>query len=563
MTGSLLSMPSDADLRRLLKFSTNDGLIWLGEQRMLLLHLASLQAIRKEMISSVGVRHARKLMMRAGFTAGTRDAQLARQVRPDGSLFEAFAVGLQLHMLEGAVRASLKRFEVNLAEGTAHIVVRWDDSWEAQGYDNSADEPVCWMLLGYASGYTSQFFQRITLFRETQCLACGHSYCEIEGRFLEEWPDGDLLFKDYEEDPILERLEQLHSQVQALQGNNQAQDEQGFLIGRSTAFQEAFALLQQAAPTNVSVLLTGETGVGKELFARSLHAMSPRADKPFIAINCAALPHELIESELFGVEKGAFTSAIATRLGRFERADGGTLMLDELGELPLSAQAKLLRVLQSGELERLGGHSTKTVDVRIIAATNVNLEQAVAEGRFRNDLLYRLNVYPIRIPSLRERIDDIEPLANHLLQRFNKKHGKQIAGLSDLAIAALRGYEWLGNIRELENLIERGVILTASGQSIEANTLFPDLKQKNHQFDKIDGSGQLYTQHSSATALITSVLDTMKQTGLSLETLENCLLHEAVEQANGSISAAARNIGLTRAQLSYRLTQRRSKTGEN
>lgn len=205
----------------------------------------------------------------------------------------------------------------------------------------------------------------------------------------------------------------------------------------------------------------------------------------------------------------------------------------------------------------------KNVDVRIVAATNVDLEQAVAEGRFRADLLYRLNVYPIHIPSLRERIDDIELLANHLLQKFSLRHGKQLAGLSDLAMTALRAHDWPGNIREMENLIERGVILTASGQDIEAGTLFPYLKQQNRQFDNIDCSGQLYTRHSSATALTASILDAMKNTGLSLELLESSLLHEAVERANGSISAAARSIGLTRAQLSYRLTQRRNKNEDN
>lgn len=529
---------------------------------MMLFHLASMQALRKELIASVGMQHTRKLMMRAGFTAGSQDARLARQVRPEASLFDAFAVGPQLHMLEGAVRVTIKRFDVDEAAGIVNIIVRWDDGWEAQDHGKAA-EPVCWMQLGYASGYTSQFFQKTVLYQETQCSACGHPYCEIEGRFLAQWPDGERLFKDYEEDPMLMRLEKLHSQVQALQGNPDVQDEQGLLIGRSVTFQETLVLLQHAAPTNVSVLLTGETGVGKERFARALHAMSGRVDKPFVAINCAALPHDLIESELFGAEKGAFTSASVTRQGRFERADGGTLMLDELGELPLSAQAKLLRVLQSGEVERLGGHSVKKIDVRIVAATNADLEQAVAEGRFRADLLYRLNVYPIHIPSLRERIDDIELLADHMLQKFSQRHGKQPSGLSDLAVAALRDHDWPGNIRELENLIERGVILTPSGQDIEAGTLFPHLKQQDQQFENIDCSGQLYTRHSSASVLTAAILDTMKKTGLSLEHLENSLLHEAVERANGSISAAARSIGLTRAQLSYRLTQRRGKNGDH
>ena len=205
--------------------------------------------------------------------------------------------------------------------------------------------------------------------------------------------------------------------------------------------------------------------------------MSARRDKPFVAINCAALPGELIESELFGAEKGAYTGAGSARPGRFERADGGTLMLDELGELPLPAQAKLLRVLQSGEVERLGGVQPRRVDVRVVAATNVDLEAAVAAGRFRRDLMYRLNVYPIRIPPLRERLPDIEPLAMHLLQRFSAQHGKRVAGFSDRALDAMRRYPWPGNVRELENLIERGVILVGPGEVIERDELFPQLPE--------------------------------------------------------------------------------------
>ena len=233
--------------------------------------------------------------------------------------------------------------------------------------------------------------------------------------------------------------------------------------------------MRKGAGTQVTVLLTGETGVGKERFARALHAMSTRAAKPFVAVNCAALPGELIESELFGAEKGAFTGAGAARQGRFERADGGTLMLDELGELPLPAQAKLLRVLQQGEIERLGGTQVRKVDVRAIVATNVDLKAAVAAGRFRADLMYRLNVYPIRIPPLRERVDDIEPLAAHLLQRFSALHGKSVAGFTDRALDAMRSYAWPGNVRELENLIERGVILASAREPVDVHELFPML----------------------------------------------------------------------------------------
>ena len=296
------------------------------------------------------------------------------------------------------------------------------------------------------------------------------------------------------------------------------------------------------------MLLTGETGVGKERFARALHAMSTRAGKPFVAINCAALPGDLIESELFGAERGAYTGAGAARPGRFERADGGTLLLDELGELSMPAQAKLLRVLQHGEVERLGSTSARKVDVRLIAATNVDLEAAVAAGHFRRDLMYRLNVYPIRIPPLRERVDDIEPLAHHLLQRFAALHDKRVAGFTDRALDAMRHHPWPGNVRELENLIERGVILCSANHPVDVDELFapppgaPPLT--------VNAAGGLERGTPPDTA---ALYDEIQRRGLSLDALEDAMLKEAVGRAGGNLAGAARALGISRAQLSYRL----------
>ena len=244
------------------------------------------------------------------------------------------------------------------------------------------------------------------------------------------------------------------------------------VTGISPGFRAAYDLLKQAAGSNITVLLQGETGVGKEVFARSLHEMSSRSGKPFVAVNCAAIPHELVESELFGVEKGAFTGALVSRPGRFERADGGTLFLDEIGDLPASAQAKLLRVLQEGEIERLGDQKTRKINVRLVAATNANLQDQVKEGRFRSDLYYRLNAYQILIPPLRERKQDIPLLAKHFLARHTAVHGKKLRGFTDKAKRALLGYPWPGNIRELQNTVERGVILAPGGTRIEVNHLF-------------------------------------------------------------------------------------------
>jgi transcriptional regulator with GAF, ATPase, and Fis domain len=232
------------------------------------------------------------------------------------------------------------------------------------------------------------------------------------------------------------------------------------IAGRSRALREVLEQAAQVAPTAAAVLLQGETGTGKELLARAIHAHSKRGQRPLVMVNCAALPHSLVESELFGHEKGAFTGATSAKVGRFELADGGTLFLDEIAEIPTEVQAKLLRVLQDGEFERVGGTRTRKVDVRILAATNRDLERAIAEGRFREDLYYRLSVFPIQLPPLRERRDDIPLLVQELIQRRQDELDRRIERIPDEAMRALTSYAWPGNVRELGNVIERALILS-------------------------------------------------------------------------------------------------------
>ena len=240
------------------------------------------------------------------------------------------------------------------------------------------------------------------------------------------------------------------------------------IIGQSTTLAEVFKVLGKVAPTDSTVLVTGESGTGKELLVRALHANSQRAEKPFVPINCGAIPKDLLESELFGHEKRAFTHAIRSRPGRFEMGDGGTVFLDEIGEMDLSLQGKILRVLQEKEIERVGGTGSKKVDVRIVAATNRDLEAEVAAGRFREDLYYRLNVIPLHLPPLRERGGDVLLLARHFLNHFCAKKGRPPLGLSPDARRVLVAYAWPGNVRELENFMERLSIL------VDGDTVFPD-----------------------------------------------------------------------------------------
>jgi Nif-specific regulatory protein len=303
------------------------------------------------------------------------------------------------------------------------------------------------------------------------------------------------------------------------------------IVGNSHAIQQVFRLINQVAPSHARVLITGESGVGKELVAEAIHMNSPRVGKPFIKVNLAALPEGTIESELFGHERGAFTGAISTRKGRFEMADGGTLFLDEIGDLPMATQIKLLRVLQEKEFERLGGTKTIKVDVRVVSATNRNIDELVASGRFRLDLYYRLNLFPIFVPPLRERKTDIVLLADHFIERAGRKHEKNIRRISTSAIDMMMSYHWPGNIRELENCIERAVILSADGV-IHGHHLPPSL------------------QTAEAT-------DTPPQGNLlaSLAALEREMVVDALKSARGNAARASRMLGISERYMRLRLSK--------
>jgi len=286
------------------------------------------------------------------------------------------------------------------------------------------------------------------------------------------------------------------------------------------------------APSRATVLLAGESGVGKDLIARAIHFHSPRKDRPFVKINCTALPENLMESELFGYEKGAFTGANTSKPGKFEQADSGTVMLDEIGDVPPAIQVKLLRVLQEREFERLGSNRTQHIDVRVIAATNRDLRMALEDGTFREDLFYRLNVVPIDIPPLRERREDIAYLAHHFVEKLAPETGSTAHGITDAAIEKLIQYSWPGNVRELENVIERSLVLAAGGK-LDANDIRLDLNLRRRPATSEIGLPE----------------------GMSLDAFEQELIKKALDQASGNKSQAARILGLTRNALRYRLTQ--------
>ena len=301
------------------------------------------------------------------------------------------------------------------------------------------------------------------------------------------------------------------------------------MVGNSGKMRDVYSLVNMVAETNSTVLIRGESGIGKELVADAIHYLSKREKKSFIKVNCSALPDSLIESELFGHEKGAFTGAENRRKGRFELADGGTLFLDEIGDIPLSTQVKILRILQQREFERLGGTETIKVDVRIVAATNRNLEELIEKGEFREDLFYRINVFPIFIPSLRERRNDIPMLVNHFIEKFNKRNGTNIKRITTSALNMLMVYSWPGNIRELENCIERACILSTDNV-IHSYNLPPSLQTADSTNTGSRG-GLTYT----------------------VEQVEKQLIREALTTTNGNIAKAAEHLRVTERMLGTRI----------
>jgi len=319
----------------------------------------------------------------------------------------------------------------------------------------------------------------------------------------------------------------------------------GNIIGDSAALREVLQKVEQVAPTSSTVLLRGETGTGKELVAHAIHINSPREEKPFVRVNCAALAPGVLESELFGHEKGSFTGAVARRPGRFELADGGTLFLDECGDLPMEVQIKLLRTLQEREFERVGGAETIKVDVRVVSATNRNLEKMIEDGEFREDLYYRLNVFPINLPPLRDRLEDLPVLVQHFITKFARHMGSSPSQASVEALGKLREYNWPGNVRELENIIERATIL-AKGAPLAAQHLDFGRRAQSPASAPASASGPV-------AVIAPPPSDEGKSLAERLLDSERKEIVAAVEKSRGNIASAARTLGINRSTLYYRL----------
>lgn len=499
--------PSELSLFDLLKVDDAAGTIHFEHRRMLLLDADAMGLLRKELIETVGIDRARRILMRLGYACGYRDALTTKEWQSAEKVAAWWAIGPRLHALEGIVRVETLRSHIDKAGGVFDVEAVWRNSYEAEQHRTHlgvADSPVCWMLVGYASGHSSAVFDQDVVYYETECVGKGDARCVVVGRAADESDEQIHTIKShYERENVHAELGQLlaaldqhekdlnrqqarvsvlESQLVSLREAMKASAGADELVGTSAAFRKVMKAMELVAASDATVLICGETGTGKELIASALHARSSRNGQPLITVNCAALPVSLAESELFGHEKGAFTGAFQRKLGRFEIANGGTIFLDEVGELPLEIQAKLLRVLQQSEFERVGGTKTSKVDVRVLAATNQPLEKLVAEGKFRADLFYRLNIFPIHLPPLRERPDDIPVLACYFAERYSDRFKKPISSIDQQSLERLQRYHWPGNVREMEHIIERAVLLA------ENDTLTIDVPLNGRQPMAMQGS---------------------------------------------------------------------------
>jgi transcriptional regulator with AAA-type ATPase domain len=423
------------DLRFEEMLNLSEGTLTLRGREVVLHSLHAFAQFRKDLIDTTGKEHARSILTRFGYFQGQANASLLMDNFTWDNNIELIKAGCKLHSLEGIAKEIIKKLEYEEQSGKFHMELTWYDSKEAEEHlfmIGVSREPVCWIISGYFSGFVSRILNKDIFFIEQSCKAQGNYICHALGKDKESW--GDELkpylpyFKSHDIKLKIEKMsEQLKHKEYLLKKYEDEIEALGttakptFVEIHSKAYRNILSLANKVAKYDSTVLITGETGAGKEVMAKYIHKISARSKEQFIAVNCGALPETLLESELFGHKAGAFTGASRDRSGLFETADGGTVFLDEIGDISNAMQLKILRVLQEHEIQRVGESLPRKVDIRIISATNKNLEQLIKEDKFREDLYYRLNVIELKVPPLRERKDDILPLTRFFVQRISKK----------------------------------------------------------------------------------------------------------------------------------------------
>ena len=463
----------DLSIGELVEFDSEDGVVRFAGQRALIIDATAKGNLRKELINHFGLTTARAVLTRFGFVQGWRMAEAMQELFQWESEDDWQHACGRIHMLEGMYRLGPGPPGSLTKEGLTLI-----GSYEAEqhiAHLGRSDTSVCWTICGLTSGYLSRAMGKEIYVLEERCLGRGDTSCHLLGRTLEEWGDDraeELRFyrvenlKDWLEPSLHQITENLKDAERKLHEAKrvltrvapEAEDPLG-MVARTAAMRRVVDLARRIAKVDTTVLITGESGTGKERIARLVHDESTRALGPFIAVNCGAITESLLESELFGHARGAFTGATQDRVGLFEAANGGTLLLDEIGDVSPGMQVKLLRVLQEREIRRVGESKSRPVNVRLMAATNRDLMADIAAGRFRKDLYYRLNVVQLHVPPLRNRREDILPLARVLLADAAARLKRPVTGLSPRAADQLLRYDWPGNVRELENAMERAIAL--------------------------------------------------------------------------------------------------------
>lgn len=480
--------------------TNTDGSILFNGRRALLLDAEFLKRLKQRVFDTHELKEGSRIVWNASYACGFQDALSLKKKLRKKDKKSGFQSGILQLANRGIAQVKILEFQ----EDEILIQTEWSNSWEVEGIVEETTRS-CSTVSGYLSGLASAIFDKSVLFIEESCKVRGDAVCLATGKV--DWKDDDEIVisvsKMIEEathesfdfqteiakyEPALDRIRQLVTELEAhkteietfqmqvhhLQESSFEENPFQEMIGTSSGYQKALQNAKKVAESDSTVLIQGETGTGKELFARYIYKNSLLNNRPFITVNCAALPVSLVESELFGHEKGAFTGAMQKKLGRFEIANYGTIFLDEIGELPLETQAKFLRVLQEGEFERLGSSQTVKVKVRVLAATNRDLAELVEEGKFRADLYYRLNVFPVLIPPLRERNNDIVQLVDYFAQSFRKRFQKPIKSVNQTSIENLKNYHFPGNVRELKHLVERAVLLS-EGETLNIDLPFsPD-----------------------------------------------------------------------------------------
>lgn len=533
----------DLELNELVQISS--GSLSLHGRRLVLHSSDAFGQFREDLVKMLGPENARRVFTRFGFFWGQADAAAMKRIFQWKDIVELLKAGCRLQTLEGIAETVVERLELDQANRLVEMEVSWHDSVEALEHRTvigPSQTPGCWKLVGYMSGYVSFCLNTNVYFLETGCQASGGLTCRAVGKTRENWGEqiepylpffaaedivGKVALLTQELKKKSRELARQRDRLESLRKKGSP-----FLAeAKSMVLLRVMEMAERVAKFNSSVLITGETGVGKEVLARYIHDASHRESGPFVAINCGALPETLLESELFGHKAGSFTGAIRDRAGFFEAAGGGTIFLDEIGDVSPAMQVKILRVLQEREVLRVGESVPRKVDVRIITATNRHLDQEVRDGRFREDLLYRLRVVEIEVPPLRRRQEDILPLARHIAARLAKRLNLPQLHLDATCIDVLLTYPWPGNVRELENAIERAAVVSLDG-IVRPETLPPEI------------------QHHAAGVPNPSLSPTR-----TLAELEMDYIRAVLESTGGNRQAASRILGISPSTLWRKLKE--------